>query len=74
MSASLDALDEQAVVAHANSIAARAGTIDIMTNAFGSAHVKAKLLTEMSMDQFEAPREFHMNTHFTTVKAVARTW
>lgn len=66
----LDALDEEAVAAHANSVIAQTGHIDVMLNALGAHHVQGRLLTEMSLEQFMSSVDFHMKTHFTTVKAV----
>jgi 3-oxoacyl-[acyl-carrier protein] reductase len=66
----LDALDEAAVVNHTNRIVAQSGRVDIMLNALGSTHVQGALLSDMTLAEFEHPIEFHMKTHFTTVKAV----
>src|SRR5689334_572223 len=51
----VDALDPIAVDAHAESVAARAGRIDVALNAVGLMHVQGKSFAEQTLDEFEAP-------------------
>lgn len=68
----VDALDEQAVEAHAEAVAARAGRIDIALNAVGIAHVQGTPLLELSLDEFTHPIHGYARTNFLTARAVAR--
>lgn len=68
----LDALDEEAVERHADSLAAKTGGIDIALNAVGVAHVQGTPLAELSLADFELPVAAYARTNFLTAKAVAR--
>lgn len=51
----VDALDEAAIDAHADAVAARAGGIDIALNAIGIPHVQGTPFAELSLHDFEHP-------------------
>lgn len=53
--ATLDALDEAAVGAHADAVAARGGSLDISMNLISQGDVQGTPLIEMSFDDFERP-------------------
>lgn len=67
----VDALDEDAVAAHADAVAAAAGRIDIALNAVGVAHDQGKTLAELSLAEFMLPVEGFVRTNFVTARAVA---
>jgi len=68
----VDALDEQAVDAHADEVATRAGGIDIALNAVGFAHVQGPPLAELALDAFLHPIVAYARTNFLTARAAAR--
>ena len=68
----VDALDEVAVERHADSVAAKAGGIDLALNALGIVHVQGTPLAELSARDFSHPIESYTRTNFITAKAVAR--
>jgi 3-oxoacyl-[acyl-carrier protein] reductase len=70
--AQLDALDEQAVEAHARGVADHAGRIDIALNAVGIAHVQGTPLLELSYEEYALPLTGYTRTNFLTARAVAR--
>jgi 3-oxoacyl-[acyl-carrier protein] reductase len=70
--AEVDALDEQAVDAHADAIAASAGAIDIALNAIGVMHVQGIPFTELSLHDFECPVNAYTRANFLTARAAAR--
>ena len=69
--AEVDALDERAVEAHADAVAAAAG-IDIALNAVGIHHVQGVPVAELTLADFAHPVSAYTRTHFITAKAVAR--
>lgn len=69
--AQLDALDAPAVQAHADSLAARAGGIDIALNAVGIAHVQGTPFTELAFEDYAHPVSTYVRTNFLTARAVA---
>ncbi len=69
--AEVDALDEQAVRAHAEEVAARGG-IDISFNAVGVDHVQGVPLRELALADFQFPFETYLRTQFLTTTAAAR--
>ncbi|MGW2054455.1 SDR family NAD(P)-dependent oxidoreductase [Streptomyces sp. NPDC001840] len=71
-SAVVDALDEQAVDAHADDVAARAGGIDISFNLISHNDVQGTPLAEMSFADFHQPVETALRTNFLTARAAAR--
>jgi NAD(P)-dependent dehydrogenase (short-subunit alcohol dehydrogenase family) len=69
--AQVDALDEEAVDRHADSVAA-AGGIDISFNVITHPHTHGVPLAEMDADDFMAPVETAARTTFLTARAAAR--
>jgi NAD(P)-dependent dehydrogenase (short-subunit alcohol dehydrogenase family) len=70
--ATLDALDEAAVGAHADAIAAQGGSLDISMNLISQGDVQGTPLAEMSFDDFERPVHTTLRTTFLTSRAAAR--
>lgn len=70
--AQVDALDEHAVDAHADAVAADAGGIDISFNLIGHPYTHGTPLAEMSVDDFMAPVDTAARTTFITARAAAR--
>lgn len=70
--ATLDALDEAAVDAHADAVAARGGSLDISMNLISQGDVQGTPLAEMSIDDFERPVHITLRTTFLTSRAAAR--
>jgi NAD(P)-dependent dehydrogenase (short-subunit alcohol dehydrogenase family) len=69
--AALDVFDEKAVRAHADSVAARAGGIDIVMNATGFNHVQGKPFGDLSLEEFMQPIDSYLRSLFITAKATA---
>jgi NAD(P)-dependent dehydrogenase (short-subunit alcohol dehydrogenase family) len=70
--AQLDALDEQAVDAHADGVARDAGSIDISFNLITHGDVQGTPLVEMTPEDFARPVETAVRTMFLTSRAAAR--
>jgi NAD(P)-dependent dehydrogenase (short-subunit alcohol dehydrogenase family) len=70
--AEVDALDERAVDAHADAIAADAGGIDISFNLITHGDVQGTPMHEMALDDFVAPVANAVTTTFLTMRAAAR--
>jgi NAD(P)-dependent dehydrogenase (short-subunit alcohol dehydrogenase family) len=70
--AQVDILDQRAVEAHADAIAAAAGGIDIALNAVSVMHDQGTLLADLSVEEFMRPIDGFLRTLFITSKAVAR--
>ena len=70
--AEVDALDESAVDAHVDAVAASAGGIDITLNAVGIPHVQGPPFAELSFEDYAHPIAAYTRTNFLTAKAVAR--
>jgi 3-oxoacyl-[acyl-carrier protein] reductase len=68
----LDVFDVRAVRAHADSVASKAGGIDIMLNAVAIAHVQGKPFADTTMDEFEQPISLTARAEFIAAQAVAR--
>jgi NAD(P)-dependent dehydrogenase (short-subunit alcohol dehydrogenase family) len=68
----VDALDEAAVIAHADAVAERAGRIDIALNAVGISHVQGTPFLELSLAEYELPITQYARTSFITAQAVTR--
>jgi NAD(P)-dependent dehydrogenase (short-subunit alcohol dehydrogenase family) len=68
----IDALDERAVDAHADEVAARAGGIDISFNAISHNSVHGTPMAEMALDDFAGEITTMVITHFLTARAAAR--
>ena len=70
--AAVDALDERAVDAHADEVAARAGGIDISFNAISHNSVHGTPMAEMALDDFAGEIITTVTTQFLTARAAAR--
>ncbi|HEU4540376.1 MAG TPA: SDR family oxidoreductase [Jiangellaceae bacterium] len=70
--AELDALDQEAVDAHADDVAARAGSIDIALNAVGFVHDQGTPFADLPYEDYADPVVAYTKTNFITAKAVAR--
>ena len=71
--AQVDALDEDAVEEHLNSVVERAGGVDISFNAVGPGPNPDRLpLTELSGEAFAGPIAFYTRANFLTATAAAR--
>jgi NAD(P)-dependent dehydrogenase (short-subunit alcohol dehydrogenase family) len=68
----IDALDEQAVDAHADAVAAQAGSIDITFNLISYGDVQGIPMAEMSLADFERPIVTAVRTMFLTTRAAVR--
>jgi NAD(P)-dependent dehydrogenase (short-subunit alcohol dehydrogenase family) len=68
----LDAVDEEAVAAHADAVAASAGSIDISFNLITRGDVQGQPLLEMSVDDLARPVETGLRSNFVTARAAAR--
>jgi 3-oxoacyl-[acyl-carrier protein] reductase len=70
--AQVDALDEAAVDAHADAVAASAGGIDICVNVISHGDVQGTPLVAMSLGDFERPVVTAVRTMLLTSRAAAR--
>src|SRR5204863_9517958 len=70
--ACLDALDAAAVDAHADAVAAAAGSLDISVNVISHGDVQGTPLSEMSPADFERPVVTAVRSMFLTTRAAAR--
>lgn len=70
--AEVDALDEEAVDEHADTVAAKAGGIDICFNLISHGDVQGTPLVEMPLEDFERPVVTAVRTMFLTSRAAAR--
>ena len=68
----LDALDQNAVDAHAAAVAEAAGAIDIALNAIGIAHVQGTPFAELSLQDYLQPIADYSRSNFITAQAAAR--
>lgn len=70
--AMVDALDEDAVEAHAARVVQEAGRIDVSLNATGVEPVQGVPLTDLSREDFISPISTWTTTQFLTARAAAR--
>jgi NAD(P)-dependent dehydrogenase (short-subunit alcohol dehydrogenase family) len=72
--AEVDALDEQAVDKHLQSVIGKAGRVDISFNAVGipNAKILGVPLTELDVDQFSLPITTLVTSYFLTARLAAR--
>jgi 3-oxoacyl-[acyl-carrier protein] reductase len=70
--AEVDALDERAVDAHADAVAAEAGGIDISFNLISHGDVQGTPMVEMSLEDYARPARTAVSTTFLTARAAAR--
>jgi len=68
----VDALDEGAVDAHADAVAASFGSLDVSFNLISHGDVQGTPLAEMSLGDFERPVITAVRTMFITARAAAR--
>lgn len=68
----VDALDEQAVEAHAQAVAAQAGSIDVSLNLITRGDVQGTPLLDMKVDDFLCPITTGMRSNYITARAAAR--
>jgi NAD(P)-dependent dehydrogenase (short-subunit alcohol dehydrogenase family) len=70
--AEVDALDEQAVDAHADALVTEHGSLDITINLISVGDVQGTPLVEMATADFEQPIHNAMRTNYLTSRAAAR--
>jgi NAD(P)-dependent dehydrogenase (short-subunit alcohol dehydrogenase family) len=72
--AEVDALDEQAIDKHLQSVVAKAGRIDISFNAIGNSPAKylGGTLAELDLKQFSMPITSYITSYFLTARLAAR--
>jgi len=70
--AQVDALDGQAIEAHADEVVRKAGSIDVSFNVIGMEDVQGAPLIEMSLEDFIRPIIIGTKTQFLTTGAAAR--
>lgn len=70
--AQLDAMDENAVAAHLDSVLQKAGSIDISLNLIDLQVVQNKPLIHLTLEEFTRPAAIAMQSHFITATAAAR--
>jgi NAD(P)-dependent dehydrogenase (short-subunit alcohol dehydrogenase family) len=70
--AEVDALDERSVDAHADTMVAQAGSLDISMNLISLGDVQGTPLAEMELEDFERPIRNAMRSTFITARAAAR--
>ena len=70
--AEVDALDEQAVDAHADAVAEAAGGIDVAFNAISHGDVHGLPLLELPFEDFARPVATALRSQFLTTRAAAR--
>jgi 3-oxoacyl-[acyl-carrier protein] reductase len=70
--AEVDALDERAVDAHADAVAAAAGGIDVSFNLISHGDVQGTPMAEMRVDDYLRPVVTAVRTNFLTWRAAAR--
>lgn len=68
----VDALEERAIDAHADAVAAQAGSIDVSFNLISHGDVQGIPMAEMSLQDFERPVVTAVRTTFLTWRAAAR--
>jgi NAD(P)-dependent dehydrogenase (short-subunit alcohol dehydrogenase family) len=68
----LDALDERAVDAHVDAVAAQAGSLDISVNVIQHGDVQGTPMAEMAVEDYLRPVETGVRTTFITWRAAAR--
>jgi NAD(P)-dependent dehydrogenase (short-subunit alcohol dehydrogenase family) len=70
----VDALDAEAVTAHADRIAREHNGIDISFNAIGIPQhsIQGVALADLPLDRFQAPIHAYLTSHFLTAQAAAR--
>jgi len=67
----LDALDEARVIAHADAVAGRFGSVDVSCNLIGVGDVQGTPLVEMTFDDYVRPIHTAVRSLFVTARAAA---
>lgn len=70
--AALNVLDQAAVVKHADSVAAKAGRIDISVNVTGTFHIQGVNFPDLSLEDFMFPVSTYIRANFITAQAAAK--
>ncbi|GGM21808.1 SDR family NAD(P)-dependent oxidoreductase [Dactylosporangium sucinum] len=70
--AEVDALDEAAVDAHADAVAATAGSVDVSVNVIADYDVQGTPMVEMAADDYLSPILTNVRSKFLTTRAAAR--
>jgi 3-oxoacyl-[acyl-carrier protein] reductase len=70
--AELDALDREAVNAHADAVVAAAGSLDVSMNVISHGDVQGTPMVEMSVEDYLRPVETAVRTTFLTATAAGR--
>ncbi len=70
--ATLDALDEEAIEGHADTVVAGSGSLDISLNVISHGEVFGTSLAEMTLEDFERPIRNATRSTFLTARAAAR--
>src|SRR6478752_8490353 len=70
--AALDVLDQEAVVRHADAVAAKSGRIDISVNVTGTFHIQGVNFPELSLEDFMFPVNAYIRANFITAQAAAK--
>jgi NAD(P)-dependent dehydrogenase (short-subunit alcohol dehydrogenase family) len=70
--AQVDALDEEAIERHVDSVVQKAGDISILFDAIGMEDIQGTLLVDMPLEDFMRPVIIAAKTKFLTARAVAR--
>nr|WP_232075972.1 SDR family oxidoreductase [Phytohabitans suffuscus] len=68
----VDALDEAAVGAHADAVAARSGRLDISVNVIGDQDVQGIPMVEMDVEDYLRPIQVALRAKYLTSRAAAR--
>jgi 3-oxoacyl-[acyl-carrier protein] reductase len=70
--AEVDALDEAAVLQHADRVAEAAGSLDISFNAISIDHIQGVALADMTLEEIVEPVADRVATHLLTARAAAQ--
>jgi NAD(P)-dependent dehydrogenase (short-subunit alcohol dehydrogenase family) len=70
--ATVDALDERAVDAHADAVVAQAGSLDVSFNVISHGDVQGTPMVDMALEDYERPVRTAVRTTFLTTRAGAR--
>jgi 3-oxoacyl-[acyl-carrier protein] reductase len=70
--ATVDALDERAVDAHADAVVTQAGSLDVSFNVISHGDVQGTPMVDMALEDYERPVRTAVRTTFLTTRAGAR--
>jgi 3-oxoacyl-[acyl-carrier protein] reductase len=68
----VDALDEEAVIGHADAVAQTAGSLDVSFNAIAVDHLQGISLADLSLEEVVGPVAGRVATHLLTARAAGR--